>query len=112
MSERLMDVIFLVLVSSIVLIGIEAKPQWMEDISRATAAGSAAAAAAFVLIPFTGKLPSRIVAKIPLPPSLRARLVDFADQVVLGMKALHHGTRFIGFFLFTVAIWCLDASSS
>ena len=43
MSERLMDVIALVLGSSVVLLGIEAKPGWMEDISRAMAWASGAA---------------------------------------------------------------------
>jgi uncharacterized protein (TIRG00374 family) len=111
-SERLMDVIFLVLVSSLVLLGIQPKPHWMEEISRATATGAALAAAAFIVIPYTGGLPALLVGKIPLPPALSARLIHFTEQVVLGMKVFHHWPRFIGFFLFTIAIWSADASAA
>jgi uncharacterized membrane protein YbhN (UPF0104 family) len=96
LSERLMDVIALVLWSSLILLGTEAKPRWMVDLSRTTALVAGAGALAIALLPHMEGL-------------CRNRLPRFAGQVLLGVRAFHNVGRLLGFTALTVAIWMTDA---
>jgi uncharacterized protein (TIRG00374 family) len=109
LGERLMDAVALVLWSSLILLSLESKPQWMEDLSRTTAVIAAVGAAVIVVLPHTGSLLSAILRRLPMPPGIRDRLLRLADQVLLGFRAFHSWRRFLSFALATVAIWLLDA---
>jgi uncharacterized membrane protein YbhN (UPF0104 family) len=104
-----MDVIALVLWSSLILLGVAAKPRWMEDLSRTTAMLAAAGALAIALLPHTESLCRNLLRRLALPATLRERLLRLADQVLLGVRAFHNVGRFLGFTVFTVAIWLSDA---
>jgi uncharacterized protein (TIRG00374 family) len=112
LSERLMDVIALVLWSSIVLMGVHPKPQWMADLSRSMAVVAAIGALTVTVVPHTGNLLTKLLGSLPLPAALHAKLVGLSEQVLLGMRAFHHWGRFGGFVLLTVAIWSCDAFST
>jgi len=109
LSERLMDVIALVLWSSLILLGAGAKPRWIEDLSRTTAVVAAAGALAIAVLPHTESLCRNLLRRLALPPALRERLLRFADQVLLGVRAFHNVGRLAGFTVLTVAIWMMDA---
>jgi len=109
LSERLMDVIALVLWSSLVLMGVNPKPRWMQDLSRTLAMIAGAGAVAIILLPHTGGLVETLLKRIPLPEGLRNRLLRLAEQILLGMRAFHNWGRFTGFVLLTVVIWVSDA---
>ena len=109
LSERLMDVIALVLWSSLILLGPESRPRWIEDLSRTAAVVAAAGALALALLPHTESLCRNLLRRLALPPALRERLLRFADQVLLGVRAFHHVARFLGFTVLTVVIWMTDA---
>jgi uncharacterized protein (TIRG00374 family) len=109
LSERLMDVIALVLWSSLMLLGAGTKPRWIEDLSRTTAMLAAAGALAIALLPHTESLCRNLLRRLSLPSALRERLLRFADQVLLGVRAFHDLGRFVGFTVLTVAIWMTDA---
>ena len=96
LSERLMDVIALVLWSSLILLGDGAKPRWIVDLFRTTALVAAAGAVAIAVLPHMEGL-------------FRNRLPRFAGQVLLGVRAFHNVGRFVGFAVLTVAIWMTDA---
>jgi uncharacterized membrane protein YbhN (UPF0104 family) len=96
LSERLMDAIALVLWSSVILLGVQAKPRWMVDLSRTTALVAGAGALAIALLPHMEGL-------------CRNRLPRFAGQVLLGVRAFHNLGRLLGFTALTVAIWMTDA---
>ena len=112
LSERLMDVIALVLGSSLVLLGVHPKPEWMDRLSRSMAVFAAVGALTVTILPHTGDLVRKLLHRIPLPAVLRARLLPLSEQVLLGLRAFHHWGRFGLFALFTVAIWTLDATST
>lgn len=108
LSERLMDVIALVLWSSIILIGVHPKPAWMAGAARVLAVGAGLGAVAIAVLPHTGGLLQSLLRRLPLPHGLRDRLIELAEQVLLGMRAFHHPARFLGFAALTVLIWISD----
>ena len=109
LSERLMDVIALVLWSSLVLLGVNPKPRWMQDLSRTMAMVAGAGAVAIMVLPHTGGLVENLLRRIPLPEGLRNRLLRLAEQILSGMRAFHNWGRFTGFVFLTVVIWVSDA---
>ena len=112
LSERLMDVIALVLGSSLVLMEIEPKPVWMGDLSRTMAIAAGLGAVAILVLPHTGHWLERILRKMPLPAGLRDRLVHLAAQMLLGLRAFHNWKRLAGFVALTVVIWLSDAAGT
>ena len=65
-----MDVIALVLWSSLILLGVGAKPRWIEDLSRTTAMVAAAGALALALLPHTESLCRNLLRRLACPPRL------------------------------------------
>jgi glycosyltransferase 2 family protein len=112
LSERLMDVIALVLCSSVVLLSVKNKPAWMDKASSTLAILAAAGALAIVILPHTGSLLETVIRNMPLPSSVRPRLVLLADQILLGLRAFHHWGRFAGFAILTAVIWSADACAT
>jgi len=109
LGERLLDVIALVLWSSLVLLGMEPKPRWMLDLSRTMAIVAGAGAAAIALLPHSGDLFNRALRRIPLPARPSAFLQRISEQIVLGLRAFHDWGRFAGFVFLTIVIWVSDA---
>lgn len=109
LGERLMDVIALVLWSSLVLLGVEHKPHWMQDLSRTMAIVAGTGAVLILILPHTGSLFERILQRLPLPSPIRGFLLRATEQVLLGLRAFHSWSRLAGFVLLTVVIWMSDA---
>ncbi len=108
LGERLMDVIALVLWSSLILLGLNPKPRWMADISRPMVVLAGAGALAVIVLPHTGGVLKMILGRIPSPAVLRNFVLCLAEQVLLGLRAFHHWGRFSGFVLLTIVIWVSD----
>jgi glycosyltransferase 2 family protein len=111
LGERLMDVIALVLWSSIVLLGVNTKPRWMQELSGTMAIIAGAGAIVIMVLPHTGGLVENLLRRIPLPEGLRKRLLQLAGQILLGLRAFHNWGRFTGFVFLTITIWVSDACS-
>ncbi len=108
-GERLMDVIALVLASSLVLLSLDQKPEWMTQLSRTMAVVAGTGAAVVVILPHTGGLLENILQRIPMPAAVRAFLLRLTGQVLLGLRAFHDWRRFAGFVFLTVVIWVSDS---
>jgi glycosyltransferase 2 family protein len=109
LSERMMDAIALVLWSSVVLLGVHPKPAWLDHLSQTLAVGAAGGLLAVIILPHTNRLCEVVIRRLPLPESLRGKLVGLAEQMLLGLKAFHSVPRFLTFAAYTVVIWTLDA---
>ena len=109
LSERLMDVIALVLWSSLLLAGVNPKPRWMADLARTLAVLAAAGGAAIAILPHTGRLLEKVLLRVPMPARVRGIALRLAEQVLSGMRAFHDWRRFAGFAGLTVVIWLSDA---
>ena len=110
LSERLMDVIALVLWSSLLLVGVNPKPRWMEDLARTLAILAAAGGVAIAILPYTGSLLKEALLRIPMPARARELALHLTGQVLSGMRAFHDWRRFAGFAGLTVVIWMTDAA--
>ena len=109
LSERLVDAITLVLVSSLVLLGIEPKPAWVAAISRTMAVLAGGGALAVMVLPHTGTLPSTIFQRVPLPQRVQDQVARLGEQVLLALRSFHEVRRLAGFAILTAAIWLCDA---
>ena len=108
-GERLTDLIALVLWSSLILLRMDTKPQWMSDLSRITALFAATGALGIALLPRAGDLLEAFLRRAPLPHDLRKRLLRSVDQVRLAIRAFHDLRRLFVYTLATLAVWLLDA---
>jgi uncharacterized protein (TIRG00374 family) len=111
LGERLSDAIALVLWSSVILLGVSPKPQWMEDVSRTTTVVAAVGALVIAILPHTGNLCHTLVQHMPMPAGLRTRLSPLVDQILLGLRAFHNIGRFLGFVALTAIVWSVDGCS-
>ena len=112
LTERLMDAIALVLCGSVVLLQVNPKPAWMEQVGRTTAAVAILGALTVAILPRVEGLIEKVLHWIPFPPVLRDRLLGFAGQILLGLRAFHDAGRLFRFTLLTALIWMLDAYGS
>lgn len=112
LTERLMDAIALVLCASIVLLGVSPKPLWMTQASRAGAVVASIGAMLVIVLPHAEGQIEKLLRRIPLPAALHERLLKFAEQILLGLRAFHHTKRLASFVLLTVLIWAVDAAGT
>src|SRR5437762_1159399 len=82
LAERMVDAVALVLWGSIVLLGVNPKPAWLESVSWTTTAIAAIGVFAIVVVPHTGGLCEAILARLPIPVALRERLLRIAHQIL------------------------------
>jgi uncharacterized protein (TIRG00374 family) len=109
LAERMMDAIALVLWSGVVLMGVQPKPAWLDEISRTLTAGAAAGLLAVAILPHTGNLCEAVIRRLPVGAGLREKLTELAGQILLGLKAFHDVKRFVAFAGFTAVVWTIDA---
>jgi glycosyltransferase 2 family protein len=109
LSERMVDAIVLVLASSVVLLGVNPKPAWLGDMSRTTAVAAGAGLLAIAIVPHTGDLVEKLLRRLPMPAGLRARLLELAAQILLGLRTFHSLKRLAGFAFWTAVVWSIDS---
>jgi uncharacterized protein (TIRG00374 family) len=112
LSERLMDVIALVLAGSLALWSVDSKPQWLEGVSRTMALAGLVGAVATIVLPRTAPLWQSLVRRLPLPRAVGAALERVMRQIFLGLGAFHDWRRFSKFTLLTAAVWLSDACAT
>jgi uncharacterized membrane protein YbhN (UPF0104 family) len=108
----MMDAIALVLWSSLILIGMQSKPEWLDKASRSAAVFAGAGLLAVIILPHTGDLCGAVIRRFPLPRRIREMLLHFAEQILLGLKTFHDVKRFAAFTGFTAVIWAIDATAA
>ena len=112
LSERLMDVIALVLASSIVLMGVHPKPAWMADLSRSMAIVAAIGALTVTVVPHTGNLLQNCWGACRFRRDCMPNWLDFRSKCYSGCARSTIGAASADSSLLTVAIWTCDALSA
>lgn len=109
LTERLMDAIALVLCGSVVLLRVNPKPAWMDQVGRTTATVAALGALMVVVLPHAEAMIQKVLRLMPLPGAIRGRLLGLAEQILLGLRVFHHAGRLLSFTFLTALIWVMDA---
>lgn len=112
LSERIVDAVTLVVISSAVLLFLPSRPGWFESATRVFVPLGLGGALAIVLIPRLEKLWRSILAKLPVPERFREKVNGILDQVMSGAQALHSPSRLISFLSITGLIWFIDGVST
>lgn len=108
LGERVIDAIALILFSSIAMMTVEAKPDWMDKMARSLAAVAVLAALSVAILPYVHGIIEKVLHKLPMPHGLRDKVIALIEQVMLGLRAFHDVGRFGLFVGLTIPIWCGD----
>ena len=109
LTERMLDVIALVLISLAAILSLEGLPGWLLNAVKVMGALGLAGLLVVFAAPRLENLLRRSLTWLPLPATLHARLMNVTEQFLLGMRAFQHPGRALSFASLTVVIWLADA---
>ena len=112
LSERAVDAVALISISSVVLLTVEQKPAWLAATSKTFAAVGLAGLVTLVFLPRAHGFLESALHRLPLPDRAFRTLLHIAEQIVLGVRSLHHPARLAGFCFLTATIWVIDSTSA
>jgi uncharacterized protein (TIRG00374 family) len=104
-----MDVIVVVVLSSIVIVTLPGTPKWLRDSSGTMAIFGLIGMAVLVILPHCKPVVTKILSNLPLPEKMQTRLIGMGEQFLLGLRAFHHVSRFALFAGISFSVWFLDA---
>jgi uncharacterized protein (TIRG00374 family) len=111
LSERMVDAITLVFVSSLVLLTLPSRPGWYGSAARPFAIIGISGALGIAILPRLEGLWKYLLERTPVPERLREKLHRILEQILFGLRAFHDGRRLLVFMSLTAVIWILDAVS-
>ena len=109
LTERMLDVIALVLISLAAILSLEGLPGWLLNAVKVMGVLGLAGLVVVFAAPRLENLLRRSLTWLPLPATLHARLMNVMEQFLLGMRAFQHPGRALSFASLTVVIWLADA---
>lgn len=109
LSERMMDVIAVLVWALAALAGLENKPQWMTAAARGLAGIAVGVLLATALLPRFAEPIERLLKWLPLPRGARDFALHSTGQALLGLRAFHDARRAAGFALLSAVVWGCDA---
>jgi uncharacterized protein (TIRG00374 family) len=112
LAERVTDALVLVGVALTVLLAGDVQPGWLAKATRPVAILAVVAAVAMALLPLLAPAVEPIVARLPIRPSWRTRLVEAIHHGLAGLRAFHDAGRLASFLGLTAIIWAGDATST
>ena len=110
LTERLFDVVTLVLIGVFVVPSIGALPEWLPDAMRVMGILGVAALIFLLLAPRMRGFITALVNKIPFPESWRERVNKLLQDFLLGACAFIHPGRAAGFLGLSAIVWFLDST--
>ncbi len=113
LTERLMDVIALVLIAAAVIATVSlALPVWLFSAIRWMALAGFVALVIFLLAPRLEKWLLKILGLLHLPEKWQGRLSGLVSQFLMGARALVHPGRASAFVLLTAIVWAIDGAGN
>jgi glycosyltransferase 2 family protein len=109
LSERVVDAIAVITISSIVLLTMKERPGWLASAAKPFAILGFCGVAAIILVPAFEVFWFKFLGLMPLPPKLRERVEGVLRNGLQGIRSFHDYNRLIRFVLLTAVIWCIDA---
>jgi uncharacterized membrane protein YbhN (UPF0104 family) len=111
LSERLMDVIAVILWAAAAMRGVEPKPKWLADASGVMLAGALAVCLLTALLPLLAGPLERTIQRLPAPAAVTAFALRHTEQALAGLRCFHDARRLAGFAFLTAAIWMIEAAA-
>jgi uncharacterized protein (TIRG00374 family) len=109
LSERVVDAIAVITISSVVLLTLKDRPGWLASAARPFAILGLCGVAGIVLIPAFEVFWFKFLGLLPLSPKLRAQVEGVLRNGLQGIRSFHDYSRLARFVLFTAIIWSTDA---
>ena len=109
LSERIVDAVTLLIISSSILLFLPSRPGWFQDATKVFVPLGLGGALAILLIPRLEKFWRTLLRKLPISEGLRQKADGILDQVMRGAESLHDAGRLASFFGLTAVIWLGDA---
>lgn len=109
LTERILDVVALVMISLAALMSLDGMPPWLLKASQVMTVLGLVCVAGLFIAPRLGGWLDRLLHWLPLPGGLRERVRGLLTQFLLGMRAFQHGRRAVSFTVLAVVIWLMDA---
>jgi glycosyltransferase 2 family protein len=107
--ERVLDVVALVLISSVAVAALPSVPAWLVGATRVLAVLALFAMLVFIILPRLERQIQRLMARIMGATALQGRLSGLLQQFLLGMRAFQQLARGAGFAGLTCVIWLADS---
>jgi len=108
-TERLLDVIALVLIGSISLLFQKNMSSLLTSSVRIMALLGLLGLAFIIIAPFQEKLILRLFNRLPIPSKISEKIAGQIERFLIGMRTLQNGRRMLMFILLTIVIWLADA---
>jgi glycosyltransferase 2 family protein len=108
LTERIMDVLALALISVASLSAMNGAPSWLLVTTRLAAAAALAGVSGLLIAPQLEQWLRAGLFRLPLRPSFRARLIVLVAEFLLGLRTLRHWGRAPSFGVLTIVIWLMD----
>lgn len=109
LTERIMDVIALVLTGSLLISAIsDSVPAWLITTIHWMTIFGIIALVVFLLAPRFEGIIHKVIARIHFPGDWNTRLTHFVSQFLLGTQAFIHPSRAAMFTLLAAMTWCMD----
>jgi uncharacterized protein (TIRG00374 family) len=109
LSERTVDAITLVFISSLVLLTLSVRPGWYASAARPFAIIGICGVLGIAILPKLERFWIYLLDRIPIPDRFRIKLKHVLEQILFGLRAFHDARRLFEFFSLTAVIWFLDA---
>jgi uncharacterized protein (TIRG00374 family) len=109
LTERMMDVVALVLISLAALSALHGLPAELLKAVQVMSAVSLVGLAGLFVLPRLEGVIEKIARRLPVPETLRVKLVGMVAQFLVGLRALQHPGRALSFAGLTSVIWLSDA---
>ena len=109
LTERMLDVIALVLISLAAVLSLGGLPGWLLNAVKVMGGLGLAGLLVVFAMPRLEIWLRRSLTWLPLPATLLTRLMNVLEQFLLGMRSFQHTGRALGFAGLTVVIWLADA---
>ncbi len=112
MTERILDVIILVLIGVVSLPSIGALPDWLSSAMGVMGILGLAALVFLFAAPRFSHLLERFIRWLPVPEKLRAPAIGMMHEFLLGAGAFIHPGRAAGFAVYSALLWFVDATGA
>jgi uncharacterized protein (TIRG00374 family) len=108
LTERVVDVVALVLVSAVCLLTFNSIPPQIYSIVQLMAFAGLAGLVVIFLLPRFEKLLGKIVQALPMMDTWKEKIIELLEQFLTGMRSLHNPGRAVIFLTLTAVIWLFD----